>query len=85
VGEGQEKDEAIRSVATNKPLLNILSARPRPIYMRWQAGWSSRSKPGERLTLTRTADVAPVREQGLTLAEAEKLRETWKSRGPHGG
>ena len=43
-------------------------------------------KTRNRFTLTRTTDVArPVREEGLTLAEAEKLLETWKLRGPHGG
>ena len=41
---------------------------------------------GGRYTLSRTADVArPVRETNLTLTEAEKLLETWKLRGPHGG
>jgi hypothetical protein len=35
--------------------------------MRWQVGWSLRSKTSERLRLTRTADVArPLRAQGLT-------------------
>jgi hypothetical protein len=43
-------------------------------------------KSGGRFTLTRTADVErPVRESNLTLTEAEKLLETWKLRGPHGG
>jgi hypothetical protein len=44
------------------------------------------AKDGGRFTLTRTADVArPERESNLTLTEAEKLLETWKLRGPHGG
>ena len=43
-------------------------------------------RDGGRFTLSRTADVSqPVREKNLTLTEAEKLLETWKLRGPHGG
>jgi hypothetical protein len=43
-------------------------------------------RDGGRFTLTRTADVSrPVHEKNLTLTEAEKLLETWKLRGPHGG
>ena len=43
-------------------------------------------KNGEHFTLTRTADVErPVCEKDLSLDEAEKLLETWKLRGPHGG
>jgi hypothetical protein len=43
-------------------------------------------KSGEYFTLTRTADVSPrVRKKDLSLAGAEKLLETWKLRGPHGG
>jgi hypothetical protein len=43
-------------------------------------------RDGGRFTLTRTAGVSrPVREKNLTLTEAEKLLETWKLRGPHGG
>ena len=39
-----------------------------------------------RFTLTRIADSPrPVREEGLTLSEAEELLETWKLRGFHGG
>ncbi|MGA7309798.1 MAG: hypothetical protein WBX05_12700 [Pseudolabrys sp.] len=35
----------------------------------------------DRFTLTRTADVSPpVREEGLTLGQAEALLETWKLR-----
>jgi hypothetical protein len=41
---------------------------------------------GGRFTLIRTADVpTAVREEGLTLSEAEQLLGTWKLRGPHGG
>lgn len=37
-------------------------------------------------TLTRSVDVSrPVREERLTLREAEELLETWKLRGAHGG
>ena len=44
------------------------------------------TKDGGRFTLTRTAGVSqPVRESNLTLTEAEKLLDTWKLRGPHGG
>jgi hypothetical protein len=44
------------------------------------------TKDAGRFSLVRTADVArPVRESNLTLTEAEKLLETWKLRGPHGG
>ena len=43
-------------------------------------------RDGGRFTLTRTLDVSrPVREKNLTLTEAEKLLETWKLRGAHGG
>ena len=39
-----------------------------------------------RFTLVRTADVPqPVREERLTLSEAEDLLTTWKLRGLHGG
>jgi hypothetical protein len=39
-----------------------------------------------RFTLIRFADVPePVREEHLTLSEAEDLLRTWKLRGPHGG
>ena len=39
-----------------------------------------------RFTLTRTTDVPEaVREEHLTLSEAEDLLQTWKLRGPHGG
>ena len=38
-------------------------------------------KAGDRFTLIRTADVTPpVREEHLTLDEAEGLLETWKLR-----
>ncbi len=41
-------------------------------------------KTGDRFTLIRTANVTPpVREERLTLDQAEKLLETWKLRG-HG-
>jgi hypothetical protein len=41
---------------------------------------------GGGFTLIRTADVpTAVREQRLSLSEAEELLETWKLRGPHGG
>jgi hypothetical protein len=44
------------------------------------------AKDGGRFTLTRTAGLSrPERESNLTLTEAEKLLETWKLRGPHGG
>jgi hypothetical protein len=43
-------------------------------------------KIGDRFSLTRTADVEqPVRERGLTIAEAKEFLETWKLRGFHGG
>ena len=43
-------------------------------------------RDGGRFTLTRTADVSrPERAKNLTLTEAEKLLETWKLRGAHGG
>lgn len=43
-------------------------------------------KAGDRFTLVRTADVGrPVREEGLTLAQAKEFLETWKLRGAHGG
>jgi len=39
-----------------------------------------------RFTLIRTTDAPrPVREEGLTLSEAEELLQTWKLRGFHGG
>jgi hypothetical protein len=39
-------------------------------------------KAGGRFTLLRTADVAPsVREECLTLDQAEQLLQTWKLRG----
>jgi len=39
-----------------------------------------------RFTLVRIADAPrPVREEGLTLSEAEELLQTWKLRGFHGG
>jgi hypothetical protein len=39
-------------------------------------------KAGGRFTLLRTADVVPpVREECLTLNEAEELLQTWKLRG----
>jgi len=39
-------------------------------------------KTGDRFTLARTADVAPpVREERLTIDQAEELLETWKLRG----
>lgn len=39
-------------------------------------------KIGDRFTLTRTADVAPpVREERLTIDQAEELLGTWKLRG----
>lgn len=41
-------------------------------------------KTEDRFTLTRTTDVeAPIREERLTLDQAEALLETWKLRG-HG-
>lgn len=41
-------------------------------------------KTGDSFTLTRTADVSPpVREERLTLGQAEELLETWKLSG-HG-
>jgi hypothetical protein len=41
---------------------------------------------GGRFTLIRTVDVPePVREEHLTLSQAEDLLQTWKLRGPHGG
>jgi hypothetical protein len=41
---------------------------------------------GDRFTLIRAADVpTAVREERLTLSEAEDVLETWKLRGPHGG
>jgi hypothetical protein len=43
-------------------------------------------KTADRFTLIRTVDVSePVREQNLTLQEAEVLLQTWKLRGFHGG
>ena len=39
-------------------------------------------KAGDRFTLLRTADVMPpVREERLTLNQAEELLQTWKLRG----
>jgi len=39
-------------------------------------------KAGDRFTLLRTADVMPpVREEPLTLNQAEELLQTWKLRG----
>ena len=39
-------------------------------------------KAGDRFTLTRTADVSPpVREERLTIDQAEELLEIWKLRG----
>jgi hypothetical protein len=46
----------------------------------------SLERTGDRFRLTRTDGVSrPVREEGLTLDEAEDLLATWKLRGPHGG
>jgi len=46
----------------------------------------SLERTGTRFRLTRTDGVSrPVREEGLTLREAEDLLATWKLRGPHGG
>jgi hypothetical protein len=43
-------------------------------------------KQGDRFTLLRTEDVErPVRQADLTLEQAEKVLNTWKLRGPHGG
>lgn len=43
-------------------------------------------KTGGRFNLTRTSSVSrPVREDGLTLEQAEQLLNEWKLRGPHGG
>ena len=43
-------------------------------------------KHGDRFTLRRDADVpAPVRNDDLTLQEAEELLQTWTLRGFHGG
>ena len=43
-------------------------------------------KTGDLFKLTRTSDVSrPVCEDGLTLAEAEQLLQTWKLRGLQGG
>jgi hypothetical protein len=42
-------------------------------------------KVEDRFTLLRTVDVVPpVREEHLTLNQAEELLETWKLRGPRG-
>ena len=39
-------------------------------------------KTGDRFTLTRTVDVSPpVREERLTIDQAEELLEIWKLRG----
>jgi hypothetical protein len=41
---------------------------------------------GGHFTLTRTADLSdPARKENLTLAEAEKLLQTWTLRGLGGG
>jgi hypothetical protein len=41
---------------------------------------------GSRYELYRDADVErPVRHEGLTLDEVEKIPNMWKLRGPHGG
>jgi hypothetical protein len=41
---------------------------------------------GSRYELYRDADVErPVRHEGLTLDEVEKILNLWKLRGPHGG
>jgi hypothetical protein len=43
-------------------------------------------KQGDRFTLSRSIDVSnPVRQQNLTLDDAEALLNTWKLRGLHGG
>jgi hypothetical protein len=43
-------------------------------------------KQGDRFTLARSIDVSkPVRQQNLTLDDAEALLNTWKLRGLHGG
>jgi hypothetical protein len=43
-------------------------------------------KAGDRFNLTRTASVSrPVREEDLTLEQAEELLNDWKLRGFHGG
>jgi hypothetical protein len=43
-------------------------------------------KTGDRYRLTRTASVSrPVREEDLTLEQAEELLNRWKLRGFHGG
>ena len=43
-------------------------------------------RDGDRFTLTRTIDVSsPVRDENLTLDEAEELLSTWKLRGLGGG
>ncbi|HEX5213218.1 MAG TPA: hypothetical protein VFW22_15950 [Pseudolabrys sp.] len=43
-------------------------------------------KTARGFTLTRTAELShPEREEGLTLAQAEELLETWKLRGLGGG
>jgi hypothetical protein len=43
-------------------------------------------KQGDRFTLSRNIDVSkPIRQQNLTLDDAEALLNTWKLRGLHGG
>ena len=43
-------------------------------------------RSGERFTLTRTADVSkPVRQERLTIDQAEELLGNWKLRGLGGG
>jgi hypothetical protein len=43
-------------------------------------------KRGTRFSLRRDAEVdAPVVHENVTIDEAEKILETWKLRGPHGG
>jgi len=43
-------------------------------------------RTGDRFRLTRTASVSrPVREDGLSLEQAEELLNEWKLRGFHGG
>ena len=43
-------------------------------------------KHGNRFTLSRSIDVSkPIRQENLTLDDAEALLNTWKLRGLHGG
>jgi hypothetical protein len=43
-------------------------------------------KQGSRYALSRNADVsAPVRHENLSIEEAERILNTWKLRGLHGG